>query len=161
MTQFDVIRIYSHTVQELVPSPWEDSLPRTPSSLRAIYLRPSEVRTLSTKHTSGLYLAWHMIRIQHRAQPLTCDVHEQKGYGPAGTLEGADTGAVRKWGTGGPGYNIKAEFNPRKHEFGMKHPKSIQTSDSAWLSTYTYWQCMTQYIYICHAFGLKICCTGI
>jgi hypothetical protein len=24
-----------------------------------------------------------------------------------------------KWGTGGPGYNIDAEFNERKHEFGM------------------------------------------
>ena len=27
---------------------------------------------------------------------------------------------VRKWGTGGPGYNINAEFNARKHEFGSQ-----------------------------------------
>jgi hypothetical protein len=44
--------------------------------------------------------------------------YAQKGYGPSGTLDGSDVGAVRKWGTGGPGYSIKAEFNPRKHEFG-------------------------------------------
>jgi len=39
-------------------------------------------------------------------------------YGPAGTLEGANANAVRKWGTGGPGYNIDAEFNKKKHNFG-------------------------------------------
>ena len=32
---------------------------------------------------------------------------------------GADASKVRKWGTGGPGYNIDAEFNERKHEFGV------------------------------------------
>jgi hypothetical protein len=32
---------------------------------------------------------------------------------------GADASLVRKWGTGDPGYKIKAEFNERKHEFGV------------------------------------------
>jgi len=47
------------------------------------------------------------------------DPNVKVGYGPGGTLDGADKGAVRKWGTGGPGYNVPAEFNPRKHEFGV------------------------------------------
>ena len=47
------------------------------------------------------------------------DPNAKVGYGPGGTLEGADSSKVRKWGTGGPGYNIPAEFNPRKHEFGV------------------------------------------
>lgn len=47
------------------------------------------------------------------------DPNSKVGYGPKGTLEGADASAVRKWGTGGPGYNINAEFNARKHEFGV------------------------------------------
>ncbi len=71
-------------------------------------------------------------------------VHVQKGYGPAGTLEGSDNGLVRKWGTGGPGYNIKAEFNPRKHEFGMKYSKI--TSDQQ-ISTVTVHR--TAYLHVC------------
>jgi len=47
------------------------------------------------------------------------DPNTKVGYGPSGTLEGADASKVRKWGTGGPGYNIDAEFNNRKHEFGV------------------------------------------
>lgn len=47
------------------------------------------------------------------------DPNAKKGYGPNDTLEGADAGAVRKWGTGGPGYNIPQEFNERIHEFGV------------------------------------------
>ena len=42
------------------------------------------------------------------------DPNTKVGYGPSGTLEGADASKVRKWGTGGPGYNIDAEFNNRK-----------------------------------------------
>lgn len=47
------------------------------------------------------------------------DPNTKVGYGPEGTLDGAAASQVRKWGTGGPGYNINAEFNPRKHEFGV------------------------------------------
>ena len=47
------------------------------------------------------------------------DPNVKVGYGPAGTLDGADKGAMRKWGTGGPGYTIPAEFNSRVHEFGV------------------------------------------
>jgi len=47
------------------------------------------------------------------------DPNSKVGYGPDGTLKGADASKVRKWGTGGPGYNIDAEFNERKHEFGV------------------------------------------
>lgn len=47
------------------------------------------------------------------------DPNTKVGYGPSGTLEGADGSKVRKWGTGDPGYKIDAEFNERKHEFGV------------------------------------------
>merc|ERR1740125_60553 len=47
------------------------------------------------------------------------DPNSKVGYSDNGSLEGGDKGAQRKWGTGGPGYQIKAEFNERKHEFGV------------------------------------------
>ena len=47
------------------------------------------------------------------------DPNVKVGYGPGGTLDGADKGAMKKWGTGGPGYNVKAEFNERLHEKGV------------------------------------------
>jgi cyclophilin family peptidyl-prolyl cis-trans isomerase len=47
------------------------------------------------------------------------DPNSKVGYGADGSLEGGDKGAQRKWGTGGPGYQIKAEFNERKHDFGV------------------------------------------
>lgn len=47
------------------------------------------------------------------------DPNAKVGYGPDGTLDGADKNAVRKWGTGGPGYNVPAEFNSRPHELGV------------------------------------------
>lgn len=47
------------------------------------------------------------------------DPNSKVGYGPSGTLDGADVNAIRSWGRGGPGYNVPAEFNPRKHEFGV------------------------------------------
>ena len=47
------------------------------------------------------------------------DPNAKVGYGPDGTLDGADKSKVRRWGTGGPGYTIPAEFNARKHEFGV------------------------------------------
>lgn len=49
----------------------------------------------------------------------------------AGTLDGANKEQVRKWGRGGPGYNIKAEFNPRKHEFGVLSMARSNDPDSA------------------------------
>lgn len=47
------------------------------------------------------------------------DPNAKVGYGPSGTLDGGDKNAQRKWGTGGPGYNVPAEFNDRLHEFGV------------------------------------------
>ena len=47
------------------------------------------------------------------------DPNAKVGYGPTGTLEGANKGLVSKWGRGGPGYNVPAEFNERIHEFGV------------------------------------------
>jgi len=50
------------------------------------------------------------------------DPNTKIGYGPDGTLDGqtkADKLQMRKWGTGGPGYNVDAEFNDRLHEFGV------------------------------------------
>jgi len=59
------------------------------------------------------------------------DPNSKTGYGPSGTLEGANIGAVKKWGTGGPGFNLKAEFNPRKHEFGVLSMARSANPDSA------------------------------
>lgn len=47
------------------------------------------------------------------------DPNAKVGYGPTGTLDGGDKNLIRKWGTGGPGYNVPAEFNERVHEFGV------------------------------------------
>lgn len=47
------------------------------------------------------------------------DPNTKVGYGPSGTLEGADKGKMRMWGRGGPGYTVPAEFNERLHEFGV------------------------------------------
>jgi cyclophilin family peptidyl-prolyl cis-trans isomerase len=47
------------------------------------------------------------------------DPNAKLGYGPSGTLDGGDKSKIRKWGTGGPGYTIPAEFNSRPHEFGV------------------------------------------
>ncbi|KAL1528851.1 hypothetical protein AB1Y20_010174 [Prymnesium parvum] len=47
------------------------------------------------------------------------DPNAKVGYGPSGTLEDANAGQVKKWGTGGPGYTVPAEFNERPHEFGV------------------------------------------
>jgi len=47
------------------------------------------------------------------------DPNAKVGYGPDGTLDGADRGAVSKWGRGGPGYSVPAEFNTRPHELGV------------------------------------------
>jgi len=59
------------------------------------------------------------------------DPNTKVGYGPEGTLKGADGSKVRTWGTGGPGYNIKAEFNDRKHEFGVLSMARSANPDSA------------------------------
>jgi cyclophilin family peptidyl-prolyl cis-trans isomerase len=37
------------------------------------------------------------------------DPNVKVGYGPDGTLDGGDKANIRKWGTGGPGYNVPAE----------------------------------------------------
>jgi cyclophilin family peptidyl-prolyl cis-trans isomerase len=47
------------------------------------------------------------------------DPNSKVGYGPDGTLEGSDKNLVRRWGTGGPGYNVPAEFNSRPHLKGV------------------------------------------
>ena len=45
--------------------------------------------------------------------------------------DGADKAKVRKWGTGGPGYNVPAEFNERIHEFGVLSMARSNDPDSA------------------------------
>jgi peptidyl-prolyl cis-trans isomerase B (cyclophilin B) len=42
-----------------------------------------------------------------------------------------DAGAEHSWGTGGPGYNIKAEFNERPHVRGVLSMARSQDPDSA------------------------------
>lgn len=59
------------------------------------------------------------------------DPNAKIGYGPDGLLSSGDKRAQAKWGTGGPGYNVKAEFNPRKHEFGVLSMARANDPDSA------------------------------
>lgn len=58
------------------------------------------------------------------------DPKTRQGYAPDGTLT---DGAAQKygWGTGGPGFNIKAEFNERKHSFGVLSMARSANPDSA------------------------------
>ena len=42
-----------------------------------------------------------------------------------------DASAERRWGTGGPGYHIKAEFNDRSHVRGVLSMARAQDPDSA------------------------------
>src|SRR5690242_18417240 len=42
-----------------------------------------------------------------------------------------DPSKEAKWGTGGPGYTIKAEFNDRKHQFGVISMARSSDPDSA------------------------------
>jgi peptidyl-prolyl cis-trans isomerase B (cyclophilin B) len=42
-----------------------------------------------------------------------------------------DPGAEGRWGTGGPGYNIRAEFNDRHHDRGVISMARSQDPDSA------------------------------
>lgn len=42
-----------------------------------------------------------------------------------------DASAESRWGTGGPGYQIKAEFNDRKHQRGVISMARSQNPDSA------------------------------
>jgi peptidyl-prolyl cis-trans isomerase B (cyclophilin B) len=42
-----------------------------------------------------------------------------------------DAGAEDRWGTGGPGYTIKAEFNDRRHVRGVLSMARSQDPDSA------------------------------
>jgi cyclophilin family peptidyl-prolyl cis-trans isomerase len=61
------------------------------------------------------------------------DPNAKIGYGSDGTLDGpgSNPAAQRRWGTGGPGYNIKAEFNNRPHEFGVLSMARSQDPNSA------------------------------
>lgn len=42
-----------------------------------------------------------------------------------------DASAERRWGTGGPGYHVKAEFNDRSHARGVLSMARSQDPDSA------------------------------
>jgi len=62
------------------------------------------------------------------------DPNTKIGYGPDGTLNTqtkADKLQSRKWGTGGPGYTVPAEFNERPHEFGVLSMARGSDVDSA------------------------------
>ena len=97
---------------------WSDVAPKTVESFKKL---------AKTGYFDGL--AFHRIIPGFVIQGG--DPNTKKGYGPDGTLKGADINAVRKWGTGGPGFNIKAEFNERKHEFGVLSMARSADPDSA------------------------------
>jgi len=80
---------------------------------------PKTVRNFVTLANDGFYDGQCFHRIISGFVIQGGDPNSKEGYGPSGTLEGADVRAVRRWGTGGPGYNVPAEFNDRKHEFGV------------------------------------------
>lgn len=94
------------------------------------YYAPTHTTHFTSKHLTPHQHknhTTHLTTTPHHHTPHTTPTpsshkrlyHHQVGYGPDGTLEGANQGQVRRWGTGGPGYNIPAEFNERPHEFGV------------------------------------------
>jgi len=80
---------------------------------------PNHVKSFKKLAKSGFFDGQCFHRIIKGFVIQGGDPNTKVGYGPSGTLEGADASKVRKWGTGGPGYNVDAEFNERKHEFGV------------------------------------------
>mmetsp|Transcript_6749 Transcript_6749/g.22109 ORF Transcript_6749/g.22109 Transcript_6749/m.22109 type:complete len:240 (-) Transcript_6749:456-1175(-) len=92
---------------------------------------PGHVKNMLTLAKQGFFDGGAFHRIIPGFVVQGGDPNTKVGYGPSGTLDGANKDQVRKWGRGGPGYNIKAEFNPRKHEFGVLSMARSNDPDSA------------------------------
>lgn len=81
-------------------------------------LAPETVRNFESLAGSGFYDG----TLFHRVIP---------GFMIQGGDPNTKTGNRASWGTGGPGYTIKAEFNSRSHQRGIVSMARAQDPDSA------------------------------
>lgn len=81
-------------------------------------LAPETVRNFESLVRSGFYDG----TLFHRVIP---------GFMIQGGDPNTKTGNRSSWGTGGPGYTIKAEFNSRSHQRGIVSMARAQDPDSA------------------------------
>lgn len=81
-------------------------------------LAPETVRNFESLARSGFYDG----TLFHRVIP---------GFMVQGGDPNTKTGNRASWGTGGPGYTIKAEFNSRSHQRGIVSMARAQDPDSA------------------------------
>ncbi len=81
-------------------------------------LAPETVRNFESLARSGFYDG----TLFHRVIP---------GFMIQGGDPNTKTGNRASWGTGGPGYTIKAEFNSRSHQRGIVSMARAQDPDSA------------------------------
>lgn len=81
-------------------------------------LAPETVRNFESLAGSGFYDG----TLFHRVIP---------GFMIQGGDPNTKTGNRANWGTGGPGYTIKAEFNSRSHQRGIVSMARAQDPDSA------------------------------
>ena len=81
-------------------------------------LAPETVRNFESLARSGFYDG----TLFHRVIP---------GFMIQGGDPNTKTGNRSSWGTGGPGYTIKAEFNSRSHQRGIVSMARAQDPDSA------------------------------
>ena len=106
MSNADEVAVISTTAGEMVVEFWPDVAPKT-------------VENFKTLAKKGFYdgTAFHRVIKDFMIQggdPLTKDPSKE-----------------RSWGTGGPGYQIKAEFNDRSHKRGVLSMARSQNPDSA------------------------------
>jgi len=80
---------------------------------------PKHVESMLKLSKDGFYNGGAFHRIISGFVIQGGDPNAKQGYGEDGLLKSGDLRAQGKWGTGGPGYTIPAEFNSRKHEFGV------------------------------------------